>query len=96
MDMNKQVGRPCGNGCAGHLSSLLFALSLLLTTNVESADQRQDPSATRSGQTSSTARSASGSRVISTKPSGNNGVKTRVLTRDGRVRDVVVKDNSDR
>ncbi|RLA09778.1 MAG: hypothetical protein DRQ54_01620 [Gammaproteobacteria bacterium] len=79
---------------------LLVGLSLLFVGGVGAADQSSSKSSTGSGksqsQKKSQSRPAADSRVLSTKPAGGNGVKMRVLTKDGRVRDVVVKDGQNR
>ncbi len=76
---------------AGQLS-LLVGLSLLASVAVAGAESTSSQSSSGSATTSSqSGRSASDSRLLSTKPARGNGVKTRVLTRDGRVRDIVVE-----
>jgi len=79
---------------------LLVGLGLLFAGGVEAADRSSSKSSASSGKSQSQNKSqrqpAADSRVLSTKPAAGNGVKMRVLTKDGRVRDVVVKDGKKR
>lgn len=75
---------------------LLVGQLLLFAGGAVAADQPSSGQAGSNGQTVTQDRGGSDSRVLSTKPTKNNGVKTRVLTRDGRVRDLVVESDRKR
>ena len=76
---------------------LLAGLGLLFVGGVVAADQKSGTGKTHSSSRGqSPERPAADSRVLSTRPAAGNGVKVRVLTKDGRVRDMVIKKNQDR
>lgn len=79
---------------AGHKGfALLLGLSLFWAGGLRAADSNETTGASKSRTSSrihTPSRPAADSRVLSTRPASGNGTKVRVLTKDGRVRDVVI------
>lgn len=83
----------------GHCRHALIVIGLLVAGLVLPLESRADGSSAPSrdypvgSPGSRGSRSEPGSKVISVKPTPGKGVKMRVLTKDGRVRDLVVDEN---